>query len=257
MLRIIDQYAFANRLRAVDPLQKAALAGMTILLCLVLDRPLVGWLALGWMVIVTVWYARVPLRVAGAVVGAESVFLALSVIGIAVSVGNEPPAAALLAIPFGPLWLSATGASLQTALHVLSRALGSAAALNFLILTTPLIDLIELLRRLRAPALLIELMALSYRALFVLLDTLDQMVTAQTARLGYASWRATLRSSALLGSRLFIVAYQRSQALEVALTARGFVGELRVLPLSYTVDRQLWLIGMMIVVSLVAARWWL
>lgn len=131
MLRIIDQYAFANRLRAVDPIQKGAIAVATILLCLVLDRPLVGWLALAWMVMVTVWYARVPLRVAGAVIGAESVFLALSVIGIAVSVGNEPPAAALLAIPFGPLWLSATGASLQTALHVLSRALGSAAALNF------------------------------------------------------------------------------------------------------------------------------
>ncbi|OAN44557.1 cobalt ECF transporter T component CbiQ [Chloroflexus islandicus] len=256
MLRIIDQYAFANRLRAVDPLQKTALAGLTILLCLALDRPLVGWLALGWMMAVTVWYAQVPLRVAGAVIGAESAFLALSVIGIAISVGNEPPATALWAIPFGPLWLSATGGSLQTALHVLSRALGSAAALNFLILTTPLIDLIELLRRLRAPALLIELMALSYRALFVLLDTLDQMVTAQTARLGYASWRATLRSSALLGSRLFIVAYQRSQALEVALTARGFAGELRVLPLSYTVDRQLWLIGVMIAASLVAARWW-
>lgn len=256
MLRVIDQYAFANRLRAVDPLHKAALAGMTILLCLILDRPLVGWLALAWMVTVTVWYARVPLRVAGAVIGAESAFLALSVIGIAVSVGSEPPPAALLAIPFGPLWLSATGASVQTALHVLGRALGSAAALNGLILTTPLIDLIELLRRLRAPVLLIELMALSYRALFVLLDTLDQMVTAQTARLGYASWRATMRSSALLGSRLFIVAYQRSQALEVALTARGFAGDLRVLPLSYTVDRQLWLIGVMIGGSLVVAGWW-
>jgi hypothetical protein len=45
-VHIIDQYAYTNRIRAVDPLQKAGLAGLVILLCLVLDRPMVGLLAL-------------------------------------------------------------------------------------------------------------------------------------------------------------------------------------------------------------------
>ncbi|MDW8404634.1 cobalt ECF transporter T component CbiQ [Chloroflexus sp.] len=256
MLRVIDRYAFANRLRAVDPAQKAGLAVLVILLCLTLDRPLVGWLALGWMLAVAIWYARIPWRVVIAVLGAESTFLALSVIGIAVSVSFDQPVAARWMTSLGPLWLSVSNESLQTALRLLSRALGSAAALNVLILTTPLVDLIELLRRLRAPALLIEVMTLSYRAIFVLLDTLEQMVTAQTARLGYASWRATLRSSALLGSRLFVVAYQRSQALETALHARGFTGEVRVLPLCYRIDRWLWPIGAAVVASLVVAGWW-
>ncbi|WP_298815428.1 cobalt ECF transporter T component CbiQ [Chloroflexus sp.] len=255
MLRVIDRYAFANRLRAVDPAQKGGIALGVILLCVALDRPIVGLMALLWMVGMTVGYGRIPMRIVVTVLGAESVFLALSVIGLVVSIGFEYPDQAQLALSLGPIWVSVSNESLQTALHVLSRTLGAASALNFLILTTPLVDLIELLRRLRMPALVIELMMLTYRAIFILLETLEQMTVAQTARLGYASWRATMRSSALLGSQLFIAAFRRSQALELALTARGFSGDLRVLPLTYVADRRLWWIAGLIVMSLTLAGW--
>ncbi|ABY35781.1 MAG TPA: cobalt ECF transporter T component CbiQ [Chloroflexus aurantiacus] len=253
MLRVIDRYAFSNRLRNVDPAQKSGIALATILLCLLLDRPLVGWIATVWMVGIMAGYARIPLHVVIAVLTTESVFLVLSVVGIAVSVGFEASEAALR---LGPLWIGFHHAALPLALQVFSRALGCTAALNFLVLTTPLVDLIELMHRLRVPALLVEVMMLSYRAIFVLLDTLEQMVTAQTARLGYTSWQSTLRSSALIGSRLFVIAYQRSQALEQALIGRGFDGDVRVLPLSYRTEQTLWLIGILIFVSLFLARWW-
>ncbi|MEF3275659.1 MAG: cobalt ECF transporter T component CbiQ [Chloroflexus sp.] len=257
MLRLIDHYAFANRLRTVDPAQKVGLALIVIVLCLILDRPVVGVAALLWMVGLTVGYARVPARVVLMVLGVEGVFLALSVSGIAVSVGFERSARALWAWLVGPFWLSISHESLQAALLLLSRALGSVAALNFLILTTPLVDQIELLRRWRVSPLLIELMMICYRAIFVLLETLERMVVAQQARLGYASWRATMRSSALIGSQLFIAVFQRSQALELALTARGFTGELRVLPLNWTSDRLLIGLSITIVISLALIGWWL
>ncbi|MGQ9611753.1 cobalt ECF transporter T component CbiQ [Chloroflexus sp.] len=253
MLRVIDRYAFSNRLRDVDPAQKSGIALSTILLCFMLDRPVVGWIATVWMVGIMVGYARIPLHVVIAVLTTEGVFLILSVVGIAVSIGFEASESALR---LGPLWIGFHHASLPLALQVFSRALGCTAALNFLVLTTPLIDLIELMHRLRVPALLVDVMILSYRAIFVLLDTLEQMVTAQTARLGYTSWQSTLHSSALIGSRLFVIAYQRSQALERALIGRGFDGDVRVLPLSYRTEPTLWLIGILIFVSLLLARWW-
>jgi hypothetical protein len=49
-----------------------------------------------------------------------------------------------------------------------ARSLAALAALLGLVLTTPLPDLIGLLRRLRCPALLLDLMVLCYRMLFVL-----------------------------------------------------------------------------------------
>ncbi len=253
MLRVIDRYAFTNRLRTVDPAQKSAIALTTIMLCLILDRPLVSGLALLWMVGLAIGYARLPWRVVIAVLSTESMFLVLSVIGIAVRLSVD---ASTAAIPIGPFWMSMDRSSVLLAAQVFSRVIACVSALNVLALTTPLVDLIDLFHRWRIPTILIEVMMLSYRAIFLLLDTLERMVIAQQARLGYTSWRSTLRSSAMIGSRLFMAAYQRSRTLEQALIGRGFCGELRVLPIRYHHDRLLWAFLVLIVITLILARVW-
>jgi len=253
-MRVIDRYAFGNALRDVDPSQKGALALLAIILCLALDHPAVGILTLIWMLALTTWRARTPLRVSAGVLLTEGAFLSLSVVGIALSVAGGKPEAPVFAWQFGPVWVSATHESLTLALHVLTRALGSAAALNFLILTTPLIDLIEMLRRMRLPEGLIDIMALTYRAIFVLLDSLERMATAQDARLGYHTPRTAMRSAALIGSCLFLDAYRRSQQIQTALESRGLDGSLRVLPLDYRRDPRMWQIGVGLTLSLVLVR---
>jgi cobalt/nickel transport system permease protein len=106
--------------------------------------------------------------------------------------------------------------------------------MNFLALTTPLVDLVDLFRRWHVPTLLIDLMTVIYRFIFVLLDSFNRMYTAQESRLGYSSsFYRSLVNAGLLGSRLFIDAYQRSRRLQVALASRNFSGDLRVLPASY------------------------
>ncbi|NTU78212.1 MAG: cobalt ECF transporter T component CbiQ [Chloroflexales bacterium] len=248
-MHLIDRHAYTNALRRVDPAQKGGLAALAIVLCLLLDRPAVGLLTLAWMLALTTLWARVPLLVFGRALLSEGLFLALSVVGVAVSVSLTPagPAAAWR---LGPLWLSAGPQGLSLALRLLTRALGCAAALNFLILTTPLTDMITLLQRLRVPAALIELMTIIYRAIFVLLESLQRMATAQDARLGYSGPRRMLRSAGLLGSRLFLDAYLRSRRMQVALESRGLDGPLRVLPLDYTRDRRVWWLGAAFTVSL-------
>ncbi|MGB9753011.1 cobalt ECF transporter T component CbiQ [Roseiflexus castenholzii] len=252
-MRVIDRYAFGNALRDVDPAQKGTLALLAIILCLVLDRPAVGMLTLIWMLALTRWWAGVPLPASGSMLLTEGVFLSLSVVGVALNIGGSAPDAPLFAWRFGPIWVSATPESLMLAMRVLTRALGSASALNFLILTTPLIDLIELLRRTRLPEGVIDIMALTYRAIFVLLDSLERMATAQDARLGYSTARAALRSAALLGSRVFLDAYRRSQRMQVALESRGFDGMLRVLPLAYRRSPCVWLASVALTASLALA----
>ena len=99
-MHLVDQYAYGNRLRTVDPAQKAALAVGAVGLCLLLDRPAVGVMAAGWMAAITVGVAGVPARAFLAIFTAEAFFLALSAVGIAVSVGVAAPADALaLALP--------------------------------------------------------------------------------------------------------------------------------------------------------------
>ena len=113
------------------------------------------------------------------------VFLAVSCLSLAFSVNVDASSAASFDLaPSGWRQIAEVGA----------RSLGALAALLFLVLTTPLVDLIALLRRLHFPEALLEIMVLCYRMLFVFSEALHDTRTAQAARLGYATPALTLRS---------------------------------------------------------------
>ncbi|NJN65593.1 MAG: cobalt ECF transporter T component CbiQ [Chloroflexaceae bacterium] len=242
-MQLIDRYAYANRLRNIDPAQKTALAVLVIGLCLLLNRPAVGLVATAWMGGLTVVRAGVPWAVVGRVLLAEGLFLVLAVVGVALSFSTSPPPPPFRSFQVGALWIGGNPASFSLAGLLVSRALGCAAAMNFLALTTPLMDLVHLLRQLRMPPVLIDLICVMYRFVFILLERMQRMHTAQQSRLGYATRRAALRSSGLLASRLFVDAYQRSTRMQTALESRGYTGDLRVLPLNYRYDARLSVLG--------------
>jgi len=253
-MHFIDRYAYTNRIRNVDPACKVALALVVLLLCLVLNRPSVGLLATAWMWVLAVGVAGLPAGDFSRLLAAEAFFLVLMTAGVALSFSIAvPPPGTTWMWQVGPLWVASSPASLTMALHPVTRALGGAAALNFLAMTTPLVDLIDLLRRLRVPAWLIDLIAAMYRFIFVLLDSLERMVTAQDSRLGYRSFRRGMSSAGMLTSGLFVNALQRTRRLQTALEARGYDGELRVLPSIYRQDWALWGTGLATVATLILA----
>ncbi len=231
---LIDRYAYGNRLRHTEPALKAGIALTVLTLCLALDHPLTSLWALGWMSLLTVAVARIPAKVFGRILLGESTFLALATVGIAVTFTvATPPEATLWHWRLGSLWIFGTAEELSTALRTVFRALGAVSAMNFLALTTPLVDLVELLRRWHVPGALIDITAMVYRATFLLLDNLNRMRTAQECRLGYATARNSMHSAALLGGNLFMKTFQQGRRFQYALDARGFDGELRVLPAKY------------------------
>ncbi|NJP04664.1 MAG: cobalt ECF transporter T component CbiQ [Chloroflexaceae bacterium] len=255
-MHLIDRYAYMSRIRFIDPAQKVALSGLVIGLCLLLDRPAVGLVAVLWMAGLAIIWAGLPAVMVGRLLLTEGLFLLLAVVGVAMSLSLVAPPASFQSIQFGPLWVSSNAESRALAALLVTRALGCAATMNLLALTTPLIDLVDLLRRLRLPIVLIDLITVMYRFVFVLLESLQRMHTAQQSRLGYATRRAALRSSGLLASRLFIDAYQRSTRMQTALESRGYAGDLRVLPLNYQHSRLVYGLGAAIAVSLLLA-WYL
>jgi len=125
-------------------------------------------------------------------------------------------------------WRLAPDGVLRVA-QVGSRSLGALAALLFLVMTTPLIDLIALLRRLKTPEVLLDIMVLCYRMLFVFSAAVHDTLTAQSARLGYATPRLALRSLGGLTANLTLQVWQRAHDLNVAAQARNNDGPLRFL----------------------------
>jgi cobalt/nickel transport system permease protein len=147
------------------------------------------------------------------------------------------------------------GAMLPVAAHVALRSLAMLAALLGFVLTTPLPDLIGLLRRLRTPEPLLDLMALCYRMLFVLQAAWDEGVEAQRARLGYLGWRHAWRSTGLLAGHLAQQVWHRAAALQRAADSRSYTGTLRFLPAAFPHARRQNLLALLAGSVLVALAW--
>lgn len=254
---MVDHLAYSNKLRFTDPRLKFSLAIAVVVLCLLSTSPLVGITAVVSIFIWLTQIAKSPWRTVINLLFAEATFLALSLIGIIVSISLSEPVSMAWRTAVGPLWLASSPTQIDQATLVFARTFGAMSALNSLALTTPLIDLISMWQRWRVPDLLIDLMTIMYRFIFVLLATLRQMSIAQTSRLGQAgNYRQRMNNAALLGSRLFINAFQRSQRLETALRARGYDGVLPVLPMHYNTPTVAF-VGATVIIILLSSLVWI
>lgn len=122
--------------------------------------------------------------------------------------------------------------------RVCGRSLACLTSLLFLALTTPLSDIISLLRRCGIPDIMLDLMTLCYRTIFVLSESVRDTLTAQSARLGYTGMRVSLRSLGGLVANLTVQVWQRSQALHIAALARNNTGTLRFLAADFPDSRR-------------------
>jgi cobalt/nickel transport system permease protein len=233
----VDRYAYTNRICQLDPAYKAGLSLMVMLACLVVDRPVVSGGIILLEAALSIFWAGLPAGFVVQLLTGEGSFLLLGVLGVAVSLNTTPTNGGW---GLGPVWITATPDTLYLAVTLLLRSLGCVSAMNFLALTTPMVDLIDLLRRMRLSELLIDLMTLIYRFIFTLLDSLDRMVLAQEVRMGFNGWRNSLQSTANIAANLFMETLRRSRRLEMALEGRGWDGSLRVLPQKYEQPKWPW-----------------
>ncbi|AFV10758.1 cobalt ABC transporter, inner membrane subunit CbiQ [Thermacetogenium phaeum DSM 12270] len=233
----IDQYAYTNRLAGMHPAEKALLAVLTLVVGLVFFTPLVSLSIIAVMAVMTVVRAGIPLRFYCKLMLLPFAFLVLGVFTVALTVAGDG-ASFLWSVRIGGYAVGVTASGLQQAGELFLKSLGAVSCLYFLSLTTPLVEVLAVLHRMRFPSLLIELMSLVYRFIFVLLETADKIYISQSSRWGYASLKTSYRSLGQLLSSLFGKAYYNSQMLFLALSSRCYTGKLNLLERPLTFSRK-------------------
>ena len=136
-------------------------------------------------------------------------------------------------ISIGPLDLTISAEGLRRFLTIMAGSWLSVQVALLLAFTTPFHDLIDALRELRLPRILVSIISFMYRYIAVLTDEGSRMLRARDARSaqgpgrggGSIRWRATV-TGRMVGS-LFLRAYERSERIYAAMQARGFEGEFR------------------------------
>lgn len=224
---LIDTLAYSSPLRKNSPVLKTVFATCALLICVAASSFTVSFFILAVMGILTVGVGQIPFARYRQLLLVPLGFLLLGTLAVIFSLSPSP--GMLISIPIGGHYITADAASVQYGLRLISTSLSAVSCLYFLSLTTPITDLLAVLRRAKLPAVLAELMFLTYRFLFILLDTSAAIRTAQICRLGTRTKKTALHSAGLLLAVLLQQAFFRSARLYDAMESRCFDGELRVL----------------------------
>jgi cobalt/nickel transport system permease protein len=193
--------------------------------------PIGAYLALGlaWLVVVGLSIlARLgPFR------PARRAFLAAPFLLAALPLVFTRPEDPLGSLALGPLVLTVSGEGLRMFTTIALKSWISVQAALLLAFTTPFHDLVDGLRQLRLPRIMVAIISFMYRYLSVLSDEATRMARARASRSadpdghggGSIIWRAKVTGS-MVGS-LFLRSYERSERIYAAMQARGFEGEFR------------------------------
>jgi len=228
----LETLAYTNRLRDLPPEQKLLFAGGTLLMAL-LGQPFVQVLVFLWMSGLLILCARIPLKTYGCLLGLPCAFLLMGLLPLTVS--WTPAARLAIAVEdawagfqWGGWWIYVSRAGAAQALTTAVRAVAAVSCLYFVLLTVPFGQLLQVLRRLRMPVLLPELLLVMFRFIFVLLATAEQIRLAQLSRGGYRGFRQGMRDLGRLIVRLFVRTREQMRQWTLGLFSRGFTGQLHV-----------------------------
>ena len=222
---LLEQLSYSNRWRRVHPGAKVLFSLCGIVAASLVVETRQSLLITALLVAVTILGARIPLNGYLKVIAAPVLFLLVSGTTLAVTIALND------VFPF--VSISFTDVQIQRSFYVCSRSLACLSSLLFLAFTTPLNDLISLMRRFHSPAILTDLMTLCFRTLFVFSEAIHDVATAQSARLGYSNNRNAMKSLGMLIAALILQVWQRSLLLHQSALSRGNDGPLYFLTPEY------------------------
>lgn len=224
---LIDKLCYSSKLRDVNTEEKFAFAMLTLIFCIVSRSIAVACIVLAVTGILTVRNGGIPLSRYLRLMRIPVVFLILGTLAILVNLSRTPLDA--FAFPIGSWYLTGSRAGIWQGVRLIFTALSSVSCLYFLSLSTPMTDILSVLRRLRIPGIVLELMLLTYRYIFLLLELASSITTAQHSRLGNRDLRTSRSSFARMLSAVFVLSLKRSNALYDAMESRCYDGQIRVL----------------------------
>jgi cobalt/nickel transport system permease protein len=213
----IERCIYENRWRKRHPVEKLTLTIGMLVLSVTLP-PLPGGLAIALaMTMIALLIVRIP----------PATYLRVVAIPIGFAFAGAVATIFSVAAPGGGLRIEVArnGAAIATGLVV--RSLAATSCLCLLLLTTPVTEIVSILRRCGLPSAICELMLAVHRFIYIFAETAASIWLAQTARCGYASKRNAYRSMSLLVAALLLHSIERAGRMETGISARGYEGDVR------------------------------
>lgn len=232
----IDLYAYRSKINHWNPSFKVAFSVILLLMCLVANNLYVSVAVIFLSAYVTVFLGKLAFSEYLSLMMIPITFLILGSIVIAFHLGKVKTGWFGIGLPFGYLYV--TKESVFKVLHLWGKAFGGISAMYMMSLSTPSHEIFSVLRKVRVPALVIELMNMIYRFIFVLTDTFVKMKNSAESRLGYCDYRTSLHTFGNIASNLLVVSMKKGGNYYDAMESRCYDGELLFLEEEKRLDKR-------------------
>ena len=208
----IDVLAHNSRLKDINPIEKFLFTFITILFLLMSKNNVVILFIFFKLNIVTVYCAGIRVRDTVKLYLMPIVVILFSIIPILISIKN------------GKIYILES--DIHYSVFLFSRAVAMLSAVYLFILNTTIPDTEYLFSKLKVSGTVIEIIMLTYRYIFFIMELSQKIYSAQTARNGYCSYKQKLNSLAMLMSSLLIKSFVHAKRSATSMEARGYSGQI-------------------------------
>jgi cobalt/nickel transport system permease protein len=216
----LESYTVSNKLVNIRTGEKIFFSLFTLFIAVYSHSPFLFLLILFTMSSITIW-SGVRIKHYVEVLMIPLTFLLPSIFVLAFLRGSEP----VLTFSIRGMHLAMMREGLELGALLLMRSMAGISCLFFLIMTTPIAEILETMRKFRMPEIVIELSFMTYKLIFVLIDEMESTITAQNARRGYLRGNM-IKSSSLLLSSMLVRLLKKAQKMERALETRCYAGKM-------------------------------
>ena len=132
----------------------------------------------------------------------------------------------LFSFPLFSITITASAEGLREGVRIGCRIIGAVSVVAVLGFSTPFNQFMAGLSWMRIPRGFVEVSMFAYRYIFMLFDDAMVIYNAQKNRLGYSTMKRGLASFGVLAGSLVLKAFENSQSTAIAMTQRGYDGNM-------------------------------
>lgn len=229
---LIDRLSYSGSLKNVHPMEKMFFSLGALVLSIITGNPFIMSGSLFLMSFLIVYAAGVKFLDYIKLLSIPLIFILAGVMTIVVEV-NSGTGVYIWRGEIAGVIISVSMESAVSGGIILLRSFTSVSCFYFFILTTPVTEVEYILRKMKLPALFIEIFMMTYRFIFVIAEMAGMIVISQRSRSGYISLRNRINSISLLASSVFVKSYFFSRASYNAMLSRGCDAGINVIDDSY------------------------
>ena len=231
----IDLYAYSSDIRHWNPAFKVIFSMIILILCIVLNNPYISVAIIIAMSFTTVVKGGLSIASYICVMTIPIVFIILGTIAIGIDISFNPIGQYNLNLGFAYVYTSS--AKLKEMFYLILKVFASISALQMMTLSTPSSEIINVLRKMRVPKLVIELMHIIYRYIFILIDIYSKMRSSAKSRQGYCDFKTSCYTFGNIVSNMLVLSLNKANIYYDAMEARCYDGELNFLEEDKKIDK--------------------